>query len=795
MEPYPPNPSQPGPDARFHYPQYKSQQPESAYPQPSQYQQFPPHPSVRVPPNVKLSARQVPMGVGVAPPPVKYSPRLQQRPPGSGQLIQDFKFPAVPPIPPSNSGRVKQDKYNMHQSYVSSLAEDFPTPRTTPGSRSRGFPNSKRYSGSVYAESDALGAQGGFDQEFLSPEMSRPSSPETTPQIVRQASLGKRAKPAMTTIKNRNSQMEQDIPEHRPPPIQSGRNATMTALSVAVAAGVSSQVGEARSGTPGSRSYTPVRMPFDTSPPASPSADKEFLQTPKSLNTTASSKFPGQPPSTGHSHQSTNPLLGLGIDQPSMSDKIPPSRRPPKLDMDAVRDAENRGSTTSLADLIKRATKLAANLDRGRTASRLGMLDMFGSNEKLGGNNRHSTMSDMISAFPAPAFGGTPTNKRDADWPLGEKGGAYASTSDLSKGATQKRRRRCCGLSLPVFIAVLVVIIILIAAAVLIPIFLILVPRQHHSSVDLSDCASSHPCGNGGTSIVDRDTCVCVCSNGFTGSQCETSGNAEDCMTITLNDGAIEYKNATIGLSIMPPLSDAQTRFDIPLNVSTILSLFSSNNLTCTSENSLMDFNSSSLNQGTQTKRFVMLPGFEPPAQPSVIYGEPHRPGITNRAEPDCSELSLERRQDEAAFSTGTSNGIVFQASSATISSVSPAATAASDVSTVTSVSGTTTLGASPTASNMNAESPSPSSSATPSSAVTEEDQNFAKVVVLFALQESHTMAFAVNAQQRMELFFTDLESGNGTTHIVDVGSDTLPLRADFEKFTIIKGDGEAVGG
>ena len=55
---------------------------------------------------------------------------------------------------------------------------------------------------------------------------------------------------------------------------------------------------------------------------------------------------------------------------PTMSDKRPGARRPPRLDMDAVRDAETRGSLSSLSDLIRRATKLASNLDRGRTASR-----------------------------------------------------------------------------------------------------------------------------------------------------------------------------------------------------------------------------------------------------------------------------------------------------------------------------------------------------------------------------------------------------------------------------------------
>ncbi|EXJ58657.1 hypothetical protein A1O7_06085 [Cladophialophora yegresii CBS 114405] len=801
MDPLRPKTSQSA-ETRFHYSKPN-------YAQPSQYQQFPPHPGVRVPPNIKLSARQVPAGVGVAPPPVRFGsparPIQQPRTNGNGMLVQDFKFPAAPPIPATSSGRSRQEpwqqspgsRYNGHESYLSSVVNDF-TPETTPGGRSRGFPTptSKRYSGSLYAESDALGLEERFDSEARGPESDESYSPDPTQQIVRQASLGKRAKPALTTIRNRESQPEPNIPENFPaPPTQTSRKTTMEALSAAVAAGMSSapHVGS-RSETPVSRGHTPIRMPFDTSPPASPSADREFLQTPKSPNTIVSGKMLGQAAGSVHSQKSTNPLLGLGIEQPSMSDKIPANRRPPRLDMDAVREAESRGSTTSLADLIKRATRLAANLDRGRTASRLGMLDMFGSTEKLGipgTQNRHSTMSDMLSAFPAPAIGGTPT-KRDTAWPLGEKSDAYASTTDLSRGPPGKQRRKCCGLSLPVFIIVLIAGIVLIAAAVLIPIFLVLVPKQHKNSNELSDCASKHPCRNGGTSIVSNNVCVCVCSNGFTGSQCETSGNTDDCMTITLNDGDTEYKNATIGSSILPSLTDTQNRFDIPLNVSTILSVFSFNNLSCIGENSMVDFNSSALNQGANSKRFVMIPGLEP--QPSAINGLPHSPRITARAGADCSEEHLEKRQDGQSAGTTTSNGIVFAQSSPTIGAIAPTTAVVAGVSASASVSETSTPIASATVSSSQSNS-TPTTEAQSPSTVTDKEVEFAKLVVLYVLQESRAVSVAVNAQQRMESYFSAQTSDNATSSVVDVGLGNLVLTADFDTFSITKADGEVIGG
>ena len=63
-------------------------------------------------------------------------------------------------------------------------------------------------------------------------------------------------------------------------------------------------------------------------------------------------------------------------------------RRPSPLVIDGAKDGETRSSLTSLPELIKRATRLASNLDRGKTASRLGMLDIFGSSDNEKGRLR-----------------------------------------------------------------------------------------------------------------------------------------------------------------------------------------------------------------------------------------------------------------------------------------------------------------------------------------------------------------------------------------------------------------------
>ncbi|KHN98847.1 uncharacterized protein MAM_03309 [Metarhizium album ARSEF 1941] len=65
-------------------------------------------------------------------------------------------------------------------------------------------------------------------------------------------------------------------------------------------------------------------------------------------------------------------------DVPRQQTRLSAMRRPPRLDIDAVRAAESRGSLTSLPDLIRRATRLAAMIDKGkRPASRLDIMDGY----------------------------------------------------------------------------------------------------------------------------------------------------------------------------------------------------------------------------------------------------------------------------------------------------------------------------------------------------------------------------------------------------------------------------------
>lgn len=542
----------------------------------------------------------------------------------------------------------------------------------------------------------------------------------------------------------------------------------MNALGAAIAAGFSSQaVVTPTVSDPPSRTFSPVRMPFGKGEDSdSPNETQEELAPPRLRELTPETKShlveqTEATPSTLKSKKSNDALLGLGIKQPNggLSEKRGVEKRPPRLDIDAVRDMEARGSTTSLTELIRRATKLASNLDRGKTASRLGMLQLYGSSERLGqmgAGNRDSTMSDMISAFPAPAAQTTP--RRDTYW--NEKNGQYENMD----GSDTSKKRRCCGMSLPVFIAVFVIVIVLVAAAVLIPVFLILVPKQHQNhGPNLSQCAVNYPCGNGGTSIVSLDACNCVCLHGFTGAHCDIAP-ATGCSSLSVKDGHTIYTNATMGTDLVPLFQDAGSQFDVPLNSSTILSLFSSSDLSCDSENNIVDFNTTS-SDSKPSKRFITFPDIEP---------------VLNPVPTDLATLTTKLIPRQTVVST---DGIVFATSTAATksSSSASASTGAAETSTVLS-------GSAPT--QTSSPSSAPSSASSPPADISSKQLEFAKIVVLYALEQSQTLSIAVNAKNQILDVF---ETGN-KTEIVEVGFGTFEMKANFQEFTISTG-GVTVGG
>jgi hypothetical protein len=198
-------------------------------------------------------------------------------------------------------------------------------------------------------ESEILGAYLDGDSDGAQGSTSSAEHGEVT--LVRQASLGKRGKPALRTISKPNvdtSLLGGNNDESRTSLVQ------ITGASLKeIAAGLD------------------TRDSFDSSSSGESGLDPE--KPPIVL---------GEDTSSHHSYANDVRKLEQGGAlpkcTPTMSEIRPGARRPPRLNMNAVREAEARGSLTSLSDLIKRATKLATNLEHGRTASRNDLLNVGG---------------------------------------------------------------------------------------------------------------------------------------------------------------------------------------------------------------------------------------------------------------------------------------------------------------------------------------------------------------------------------------------------------------------------------
>ncbi|KAK4543373.1 hypothetical protein LTR36_005516 [Oleoguttula mirabilis] len=399
-------------------------------------------------------------------------------------------------------------------------------------------------------------------------------------------------------------------------------------------------------------------------------------------------------------------------------------RRPPRLQIDAVREAEARGSLTSLPDLIKRATRLASNLDRGKTASRLGMNWFDGAGDGDGEKRRSGSISDILASFPPPGLATPPGSRAEmrrsaTGWSSRLRHSHLPSDSDAGE-VRGRRRKRCCGLPLWLFILLLLLLILLVAAAVVVPVVLVVIPHQNDigkstSDSALSACQAKLTCQNGGANIItSAGSCQCLCVNGYTGSLCGTASSA-GCTTTSVGS----TDDATVGSAIPRLLSGSQSNFSVPLDGQTLLGLFSGADLSCSSENALVTFNN---NAGAKRDLLDVAAGPTP---------------------------TMRKRETATATSSGqdgavTSNGIVFETGTPTAGSGS-----ASSTSTSTSASAS----ASSTASSSSSGSTSDSTSL-----------DFARVAVLYILQASGQLTDAETAQENLQSYFTSGETSSGQT-------------------------------
>ena len=319
---------------------------------------------------------------------VPETPSSQSRPStlSSVASIPDFPLPAqlqMPPGPPRRSvtlgpppsARRGASSFYSNASFVSPIPEESPRSRShTSFASSAAIPESwgtaspgpsPNYPDPYYDDIIA---------EESSPEMYAEDDAEES-RLVRSASIGKRAKPTLVSAMTPRAPEKGDFNFNTRPALAS----------------IQTQVEPFRDGT----GYVENSSSSSTLPTAK-------TQTPAAASATLTDAILNAYSSASATDPST-PSDARGTPSPQLPpggrpySRLSAIRRPPRLDMDAVRKAEARGSMTSLPDLIRRATRLAASLERGRRpASRF---------EDFSGSEDYGREKDISSKAFSHLFG------------------------------------------------------------------------------------------------------------------------------------------------------------------------------------------------------------------------------------------------------------------------------------------------------------------------------------------------------------------------------------------------------
>ncbi|KUI73265.1 hypothetical protein VM1G_08989 [Cytospora mali] len=673
----------------------------------------------------------------------------------SAVSIPDFPLPTQAPVPPPMglprrsvnlgpppSARRGASSFYSHLSYVSPIPEESPRSRSYASYASSaampeswGTPSpaqSPRYPDAYY--DDVIAEEGSLSETRSVHEDGDES------RLVRSASIGRRGKAALVTTGTQEvaGPAEEDGERPSPTPLQPSPFPEGTGYLDA-SSNSSSTVPSARdpNASPVGAALTADSFlnAYDAASATNPRAPKRMSLSP-------------QPPPAA-------------AQQPRGFSRLSAIRRPPRLDMDAVREAEARGSITSLPDLIRRATRLAASLDRGkRPASRFNDLDDFppefyGDGTKLTGidkdydeyyDKHQSGLSDMLAAFPPPAQaqsrqGGTRQSFRDSvlSWPLPPFNRSNNNLTPrgppgemaFSDSNSKKKGRRCCGLPLWGFITLIFVITVVIAAAVVIPIEFFLIRKQNVTGTMAAaeqQCKSQVTCQNGGTNVVTDGICACVCTNGFTGFDCSTPDTV-GCTSANIS-GNTNIDNVTVGDAIPRLISQAQTSFSLSLSGTAILSKLNAGNLSCTAENALVTFDGQSTS-GTTGMSEVLVEAAavkdDSVATITVMAGQSSTTTLT---------IDITSSADASSAAVTTIPPTTTITITKTFTSIWPPASSTAAVTT-TSMS------------SVSSSAPSPSSTFT----ATDEVLDFARVSVLYILQQD-TLADATTAQSMLQMFF-----------------------------------------
>ena len=378
----------------------------------------------------------------------------------------------------------------------------------------------------------------------------------------------------------------------------------------------------------------------------------------------------------------------------------------------------------------------------------------------------------MIAAFPPPGHPNARGEQvrgswfRTTSWPFPpNKRGEMAAPgpgpgpdsqvmSDAPKEVEEtKRKRRCCGIPLWVFIILVIIVLCIIVAAILVPLQFFVFKNwgssgPSASTSEITQCKVDLVCKNGGTNVLSQGACSCICTNGFTGSDCGVEGS-EGCTTTNLvsSDGSSTINNVTLGMAIPRLIADARGNFSVPLSGTTILAKVNSGELSCREQNSLVTFDGSSSRPGGTVNT-------------SIVDDEEMDKSVEMRALPPSPAI--------------TAAPVLAMASG--LPSLEKRTTSEEEPSSLLVDISTNTDTASPQATNSPLTKEAGDNS--PEFNVTQEVLDFARVAVLYVLQEQ-SFDDAETAQNDLQRFFSD--SGKGITerqayNLTIGGSNTVNL-------------------
>lgn len=571
-----------------------------------------------------------------------------------------------------------------------------------------------------------------------------------TRRPVRQASMGKRHKPSLTTIRpteRSGKEASEGSSEQRSRPLTRDERdhvATMASAS--------------HPPLPNGSSPGDIRAQEEVPPSMTSSEDAgpRQLET-VGLNRATSPVSPTSPispldPRVDHIRNGL--WKGSSIDYASPTG-FPPSqmggllrypssetKRPLRVDVEGVGDLEAvRASVTSLPDLIKRATRLASVLDRSRPGSRLDFVrtadEQYTKQETdpPPARRKSGSISDILASFPSPHARDGAVSALSRRPPLTTPSPGIPLDMK-SEGAPNRPspKRSCCGLPLWAVLSLAALTLLIIAAAVIIPVVVVVLPRQRNSSnPSEAVCRRQIQCQNGGSAVFDDNVCRCICVNGFAGSRC-TVAVGDACASTDFVAGNGQRQSITVGSSILPLLRQGPEEFNVPLNPSKLLSVLADVDLSCNSENALVTFRTSSIRA---------------------------RAVIQTRK----SFLIKRQQRNPPNDASGQSTRASAQSSATTTQAVRR---------------DTTTTAAAPSTATPSAR-PSPSSNADKTTV------DFAKVGVLYIFQETD-LDRAVVAQQELQMYF----NSGSAAQSVSVGNG---IALDLEKKTVSMPDGRLVGG